>query len=643
MSNYLSSPKQLFLLRSSLFNLLVIISIGFSTLFLLANSVQFPGGSWHFVSYTHVFTGEMQLVHPQALAVRSSGYPLMIFLTGYNLHESLKPVILAQWIMAIVMPLFVAGLLWKTSRLLAVVCFFFMCLSLVPYLFLKWLHHDQIGLFLNLALVAASALALNAKKYKKTQEDIPNGRNFYRMLDTVKNWMSWEMLLLSAVLVSASLTRPALLLICLPVFLLIFMAKINEWRRTLFWFSLTIAATLTTTSIIDRSTNSSGLSYSGTQIFYNAYVNSSEFGINLETAGPKTKKLFDIVEQGLNKGDARAISDEYFVAHGLNKLVQEKMFLPFLADPASMVGQIKKFPNHDYFEFLCLFVNDNQFLGSALELYLNNPVYFFQIGFRNIYMLFTEPGYMHSRRMVQNYAYQIREGQPKLNDYLGYNNSEQFHYVYPRSITEVRDSGGPNVFSENDWKNHDNYLIRTIFGTSPIFKSTELWLGWVNLLASLSIISFVFIRHLRWAIAINAIVLMYLNSITGFFAEPNYRYFYMALPLLLQQSAFGLAFFFYWPAQKSFLEILLKPAQFVAAKLNLLSYTGIFLRYKITKKIGTIIKRSIDDLGVVKGKVKSQLVHYTQSQILLISVTRVAAWLFLLSIIFSYITFYSII
>src|SRR6185295_1415090 len=118
---------------------IAVIAAVFALFFLFAAEYQFPGGAAQFTDYaTALLTGEQK----PNLGSRDIGYPLLLLLGGYGFTHSLIGLLAWHLVLAWAIPVTVYGIFGREYRHVGYYTALAVVLSLSPWLFLKFIHHD---------------------------------------------------------------------------------------------------------------------------------------------------------------------------------------------------------------------------------------------------------------------------------------------------------------------------------------------------------------------------------------------------------------------------------------------------------------------------------------------------------------------
>lgn len=367
---------------------LSLVSLLFTGFFLFVGDPQYPGGAQHFTGWADAIAngGTLALDVTQ----RTVGYPLLIWLTGYPYTGSLIPLILVQALFSFLFPLLVYLMVAPASRVAAFVTAMVLILSLSPYVLMKFVHHDQLHIFL-LLLTAAGAVS-----YCRT------GRPLHLYLTT-------------AAAIACTFARPISLLV-LPIVLVAavyfdwvlgrfrfrgFLRKSMHFAIAIAVFAGAIAANNAyRRAVFGLAPGETEPSYTAAQLFYGPYVNSVEFGIRISPdLGPNTAALYDHLRERLGPVPAenpivRAFVDGAPAGDFVENQIEGQ-------DLDQLIDSLFAEPNAAYFQLLTGGFEQDQelssiLMGSIFEIAWNHPLFIARYAGRSLWHLLFDPGWGHS-------------------------------------------------------------------------------------------------------------------------------------------------------------------------------------------------------------------------------------------------------
>jgi hypothetical protein len=493
---------------------LAALSLVSTVFFLFVGELTFPGGAFQFTDYAKALIEGTAGPH---LSARDIGYPLLLLATGYQFHHSFIGVILVQAAMAWAMPLLVYGAVGPFFRAAAYLAGLATIVSMSPYLFMKMIHHDQLYIFLSLLTIYLAIAYLRNSK-------IP-----------------YLYFAISA-LIAASLTRPAGNLLALPLLLLLWFFRPVAWKHYLAC-GLIVSLCMFTyaehrTRLLGVTMEGSVPSYKGRQIFYNLYVNSPDFGVKVdESLGPATARLYAKARNELKKGSLEGERmNIWYRAHNFPDTAKYFWFTQFNGKNEAFIDSLINHPSHDYFEFFCwVETTDQVFLHSAIEIVRKYPLYPIQIMLKNAALFFWTPGYAHGRFGLSFDSF----GREGLN-FLPLNGD----IATAQIEAYIPDPGKMELLSR------DKALILELRAKTEYLekiwkKNYEIFNQIAFILAVIALVGMIVSRnHSRPAIAVTWLFLLYNVLVTSAFAEPNYRYHFFVIPMLLVLAGLGAGFVF---------------------------------------------------------------------------------------------------
>jgi hypothetical protein len=497
--------------------------------FLFIGDISFPGGANGFFIYADILAKGG--VHP-GLFARDIGYPLLLLVSGYQYTHSVIPLLLIQALMAWAMPMLVYATVGNSYRVagfwagLTTIC------SFSPYMFMKWIHHDQLYIF---SLLLATFACV-------------------RFLRTFKFAYLYGAVL---ALLVASLTRPAGNLMFIPMLAIIWAIHPKAWKHYLLSSAIVLIVTLLYSEHRSKvlGTNQFGEmpSYTGRQIFYNLYVNSADYGIRLDEIGPETTNLFRVVQFQVDQNELLTFSMRRFGVT-LNEQSDLFWFRQYKYSNKAFMENLIKHPNQDYFLFMCLATGlplsradkkeepagvppyreyDSLFLKSAKEIIFKHPLYFLKYTLRNSGYFVLDPGHAHGRG---NASYDSVRGKEALQLItLGNATAVRQVQALPEPAkSEILKAMPPVLLALHNDANRWFYKYYT-------YAKHRLSNLLIFCVALLSLIGAIFYKEIRNAGLITWVFFLYNALVSSAFAEPSYRYYFMTVPLLMILMGLGIA------------------------------------------------------------------------------------------------------
>jgi hypothetical protein len=312
---------------------------------------------------------------------REIGMALIWLISGYELSHSLTGVIIIQVLMGLAIPLLCYLTLhpWlpRTAYYTAIVA----GLSLAPFLLSKTLHHDQPYIFFTiLSLYAfnrymltksAGALCGMTASIFAAGLMLDAGTGLFWLLMPICAWgagrQNFKYVILAILMfVGANIAY-------------------GRYRETLQGSAAT--------QIVD-------VSAPGIQLFYNVYVNASEFGVTLSPAlGPDVTWLLNGLHECLfpspsqSKPLANMPGSPQLKAANIDRYTTDEL-----------INKITTQPNRYYYIIIrrCFLADqvsvlDSKMLGAAVEITLGHPLYILKLFLKNSIQLLYNPGWLHDR------------------------------------------------------------------------------------------------------------------------------------------------------------------------------------------------------------------------------------------------------
>jgi hypothetical protein len=491
--------------------------------FLFSAPYYFPGGANHFMLYADALASGAVL--DPHLAQRDVGFPLLLLLSGYTLTGSFIPITLIHALFSILIPLLIYLSIQQVSRPVAYYTGLFVAVLLAPILFMKWIHHDQAYVFFSILTLATVTLFVQTRHYR------------YLYLLTVAASMTSLTrpaggLIVPLVLTIAYAIGPRRLrhyVICIGIF--VATIAINQWHRY---------------EIFNMREGTYFPSYTGQQIFYNLYINSKEFGVQLSPElGPNMAKITDSLFK-LTQPSLRESRFIYGYAGNFrppNDFMEEHIYA---FTPETFIKRVYEVPNWEYYTLLCdAERNDQLFLGASWEIVRANPFYVIQYGARNLALMLFRPGYAHSRFNV--------------------NPLSRLGLAFPPAGGAVHETTGvsPRAISELQFEPllRQPGLVQTLFvGAGALWQrsyhlvvnvsSVLMIAAWAALAALLACRIKPSSSICAWMTSLSTVefagpliaasaLLAYSLLIVSLFAEPDYRYHHFVLLLRFFIAGYG--------------------------------------------------------------------------------------------------------
>jgi hypothetical protein len=304
---------------------------------------------------------------------RDIGMALIWLVSGFPLTHSLTGVVIIQVIMGLTMPLlgYLALHPWfpRTAYYTALA----VTLSLAPFLLCKFIHHDQPYIFFTIVSLYLFNRYMLTKSpgYLYALEASVFGLGLIRQAGTGLFW-----LLMPVCALQGGVRSYKHIALAAAIF-----------------FGASMAYSKYRTSIQGET---GGL---GVQLFYNFYVNSSEFEVKLSPdLGPNVKLILNRVYECLLPSPAMSPYVQNLEGPTDFKANQ---FYKYTAD--EIVEKISTQSNYGYYDFIsgsgCVAdrfaLLDHILLGASLEIARAHPIYVLRLFLRNSVQLLYNPGWLH--------------------------------------------------------------------------------------------------------------------------------------------------------------------------------------------------------------------------------------------------------
>lgn len=457
--------------------------------FWFAAESQVPGGSLMFFSWA----SDLTAIQPPDVAQRDMGFPLLIWLSG----GSVRGIFVVQALMAVVMPPLIFETLRPFSRWGGAFAALLAIGMAAPWLFARETYPDQAGIFFTLLSLWALAMWL-------TRGDV-----------------RWLVVLTGAGLM-LSVTRPALnaAFPCLMVVAILFGQR-RWWPlvgcAAAFLLGL-IAYHGYRANVFDVAKLGYTPSYTGEQVFYNAYVNSGDLPQGLtDDIGPNMAVVMEMVHAKLRQPE--------LIAASVEQVSREFAATYFLQPPEKLEALVWRWPNYEYGLLIDGMVDDATLLRAAGEIALAHPWYTARYILRNLGHFLFWPGYAHTRNNDLSFTVLGLQFYPEVKDWA------QIAVFSPENqefVTESRRFGDFRWIWGRVWL-HAYWPF--VWGTSFLAIA-----GWI------AVISAPFLHSRAFVGAFMAVTgLIFYNAlIVGAFAEPDFRYENMILILRALAAGFGL-------------------------------------------------------------------------------------------------------
>lgn len=510
--------------------------------FLLTAFYCVPGGALEFVVFGKALVSLLQghLQVAPTVADRSIGYPSLLVLSGFFQNGSLIGITIIQGLMAMWIPVLIYLTILPVSILGAYYIALASIISLGPFLFVKWLYHDQAYVFLCIVTLWAISKFVHSKK-------------------------SVDLFLLALAITATSLTRPAGGLLFPVLILVVYTVVRGSYGRylavTILFIALSFANHFLRAQLL-YAPNVKTNEYTGGQIFYNFYINSSEYGITLSSdLGPGMKEVTDDIYQVMlpSPRSSKFLSGFYDMeappSDFRNKVIVpflNKYFYPYSAD--EFREQLYRNPNWEYYFLIFSVVPDSVLLKASWEVVKSYPLYPLLFTFRNLWYFLYSPGYFHTQfnpiPIFHGGLFYPFDGQAAIGG-GAFGANAAIQGLPGRATKEL---SFDSLVAQPEWIKQTYDAVRVIWLDSydaiqraMFYLMVAAWVAlivnWIYALSRWSALR-------KWSEVVNAnrlathilyvtVFLLYNLGIVAAFADPDYRYNDMAILIKVILSGFG--------------------------------------------------------------------------------------------------------
>jgi hypothetical protein len=500
---------------------LVTIGTLFATFFLFTAKLYLPGGAESFVFYADAIVKNSTLNSSSSAFQRDAGYPLLIILSGYPFLHSFIFLLIIQAAFAAVLSLLIFESLRRLAPRTAFYTGLASTLALSPYLFMKMIHHDQSYIFFEMLTLCMILVFLQTKQTP------------YLYLMTV------AAIFTSVVRPAGNILFPIIIAGCYVV------TRGRIQRRHYFTCVILFAIALGAYSwhryvIFDVKNVDSSPSYTGTQTFYDPYVNSLDYEIRLwpRTVGSNFARVVKNLQAAVGpENEAAFIQNSYVGGDKAAAAFAQVNMLPFTGK--QLIDRVIESPNYEYFSLLSAANADDQvMLRAALEIARAYPSLLWRYTTRNLFHFIFDPGYTHSRYSVDPFGPEDLVFLPSLDVVA----ADAVVSLTPRAVREVDFNNSfqlPSVASstfgwlEKLWLEHYRQYV--------VILSFFMCVAWVTMIAGLA--RYAIARRAKvtnhaskegkhlpiWeklipCIFMASLLFCYDAFLTALFAEPDFRY-----------------------------------------------------------------------------------------------------------------------
>jgi hypothetical protein len=519
---------------------ILLISTLVQAFFLFTANYALPGGALEFFAYADALLNGQKAPH---VFSRDIGFPLLLILSGYYVNHSLIGLTIIQALMGVVTPVLIYLAVAPFSRVGAYYTALASIVTLSPYFFFKWIHHDQAFVFFCVVTIWTFCRFV---AYKRPKD------------------LYWFTL----AIIAASLTRPAGNLL-FPVFIILayLAARAVPLRHYVACVLLFVGAIgayqMHRYVILDMANRKDIPSYTGQQIFYNLYMNSKEYGITLsQDLGPGIRAITDKVHDAMLPEPRSSETLKRFMNWESNPSdFTEKVTMPFLNKyffPYSAIefrSQLYREPNWEYSLLMTVVEpNDQLYRKASWEVVRAYPLYPLKYAARNLWLFLYEPGYFHTRfnpvPLFRGGQFFPFDGQAAIGGPI-FGGAAAALGLPPRAAREI---GTDSLATQPDWVKQLYGSIKSAwfagYDTAVRISLALMLFAWLYVVlygAAIFIPSFEVTRRLAVLggsdlvapIICVSVLLMYNALATAVFAEPDYRYHHMIVPIRVVLAGLG--------------------------------------------------------------------------------------------------------
>lgn len=501
-----------------------------------------PGGSLEFVLLGKAILALIQGNHiglPPTVAARSVGFPLVLIGSGFFANGSLIGMTIIQGLMAMIMPVLIYWTIVPISRVGAFLISIGSIISLGPFLFVKWLHHDQTYIFFSVVTLWT----------------------FSRFVTTRR---ASDLFWLTAAVVATSFARPAGgLIFPMSIVLAYLIVRGPAWRYA---GAICLFAGLAGLNSYVRHQifyydGAKPNEYVGGQIFYNLYMNSVEFGIHLSgNEGPAMAEVTDrIYHVMLPSPSASEFLSKFTNAAAPPSEFHDKVIIPFNEKyyyPYSAEDfrtQLYRVPNWEYYFLIFSVVPDSVLLEASWEIVAAHPSLPVLYTARNLWYFLYDPGWFHTRYnpvpIFQGGLFFPPDGQAAIGGSLS---AEAAIHRLPSLAT--KELAFDNFTSQPRWIQSlyrgIRWLWLTTYGAVERTLFYLILVSWIALILSWSATLFGSAKVKEWSDTVGAnqlaphilyvsAYLLYNSLLTAAFVDPDYRYNDMTLLIKIVLAGMG--------------------------------------------------------------------------------------------------------
>lgn len=498
-----------------------------TTFFLYAGYFTLPGGGWNFPAWAMAIHTGGHL--DPSFVQRDAGYPILLWLSGYPLFGSFIGSALMQALFTLLMPIMAAYCIGRRYPRIAFWTGILVMLTLAPYQYMKWIHHDHAFVFFTLLTSLAAITALRTGK-------------------------PWHIYLMTAVAIFMSITRPAGNLAFPGLLILLLCLRPQPWRHYVACAALFVSALMGYVHyrdvLFDIKDPSQRSSYAGAQFMYNFYMNTKEFGVEIDReASPHwreaTDRLHTLLKPSLR--ESKAIRTWIGRQGTVSPQFAEEEF--YRHSPDAFLARFLKEPNYEYYTMFYETLNDDALLLKAYkELVLQYPGYMTRIVMRNAGLFLATPGFTHTRgntRPTHQEGLQLVIGGGSVHKPMGIPDKAVRELTHPPLGTDSETVKHILHFLQNNWLGGYYWqLTQWTLGFMLIgfaWGGLSLWARIPHFTKLRASVAAADPNGIGGAALLNAALLFYNVLVTSAFVDPNYRYHFFIISLQCVGAGFGVA------------------------------------------------------------------------------------------------------
>ncbi len=311
---------------------------------------------------------------------RTSGYPLLLLLTGVVLFKSFIGIIVLQFLMAVFIPILIYKILFFFNEKLAYYSALLSIITLIPYGFMKVILTEQSYIFLLLILVLCTANYIYKKKVKYIYIALIINSLFLLRANSMALFFIFGIMFF---IYSFKINKSA-----------VFHSLLSIFIGVLILFSWAAAEKFIINNPKDNRNLSNTSSTLGKMLFYNVYLSQAdspdeELIIN-ESYGNASKKLINVLTHDFADNHDNFIHEINRVQH-INSV--NFFYNQYINHPQQLIDQIVRSPSRSYYWTLWHVLDkilgpkeaNSLLLSVSIEIIKKKPSVFFKYLFRNLY------------------------------------------------------------------------------------------------------------------------------------------------------------------------------------------------------------------------------------------------------------------